>query len=106
MHETNLESTQYRRTVVLDIETLSLDTDFPKGALDALTGRVVCIGMLIADGVQLSELAIAHEDEAQILTRFWSAIHPTDLLVGFNLIEFDLAFVKRRCWICIVRPTR
>lgn len=106
MHQTNLESTQYRRTVVLDIETVSLDPNLAKGALDALTGRVVCVGMLIDDGARLVELAIASEDEVQILTEFWGAIQSTDVLVGFNLIEFDLAFLKQRSWICNVRPSR
>ena len=39
MRETNLQPTQYPRTVVLDIETVSLDPNLAKGALDALTGR-------------------------------------------------------------------
>lgn len=102
----DLEPKQYRRLVVLDIETVSLDPNLAKGALDALTGRVVCVGMLIDDGARLVELAIASEDEVQILTEFWNAIQPTDVLVGFNLIEFDLAFLKQRSWICNVRPSR
>jgi hypothetical protein len=76
MKESNLEPTHYRRTVVLDIETVSLDSNLSKGALDALAGRIVCIGMLIDDGAQITELAIAEEDEAQILTKFWATIHP------------------------------
>jgi predicted PolB exonuclease-like 3'-5' exonuclease len=106
MNETDLQITQRPRLVVLDIETVTLDKNVPKGALDALTGRVVCVGLLMDDGAQLSELAMADEDEAQILTKFWSAIHPSDTLVGFNLIEFDLPFIKKRSWLCNVRPTR
>src|ERR1019366_1436292 len=93
MNEANLQSTQYRRTVVLDIETVSLDPNLAKGALDALTGRIVCVGMLIDDGKILHEIAIAGEDEAQILTEFWGTIHPTDVIVGHNVHDFDLPFV-------------
>lgn len=106
MNESNLQSTQYRRTVVLDIETVSLDPNLTKGALDALTGRVVCIGLLIDDGARLEEMAIAGEDEAQILTEFWKTVHPTDVLVGHNVVDFDLAFIRQRSWIRGVRPTR
>jgi predicted PolB exonuclease-like 3'-5' exonuclease len=106
MAETNLQSTQYRRTVVLDIETVSLDPNLAKGALDALTGRIVCIGMLIDDGARLDEMAIAGEDEAQILTEFWGTIHPTDVIVGHNALEFDVPFLRQRSWVLNIRPTR
>jgi hypothetical protein len=53
MNETNLQPTLFRRIVVLDIETLSVNPNIAKGALDALTGRIVCIGLLIDDGSRL-----------------------------------------------------
>ena len=106
MRETNLQPTQYRRTVVLDIETVSLDPNLAKGALDALTGRIVCIAMLIDDSVRLTEMAIAAEDEAQILTEFWDTIYPTDVLVGHNALEFDIPFIRQRSWILGIRPSR
>jgi DNA polymerase III epsilon subunit-like protein len=106
MNEPNLQSTQFRRTVVLDIETVSLDPNLAKGALDALTGRIVCIGILIDDGVRLAEMAIASEDEAQILTEFWATIHPTDVIVGHNVHEFDVPFIRQRSWILGIRPSR
>ena len=52
--------TQDRRLVVLDMETVALDSGIPKGALDAMNGHIVCIGLLIDDGVRLHEVAIAH----------------------------------------------
>ena len=106
MAEANLQLTQYRRTVVLDIETVSLDPNLTKGALDALTGRIVCIGMLIDDGARVDEVAIAGEDEAQILTEFWGTIHPTDVIVGHNVHEFDVPVLRQRSWILGVRPSR
>jgi len=106
MRESSLQSTQYRRTVVVDIETVTLDPNLAKGALDALTGRIVCIGMLIDDGAQLEELTITHENEVHILTKFWATIRPTDVIVGHNVHEFDLPFIRQRSWILGIRPSR
>ena len=106
MKESSLPTNQFRRTVVVDIETVSVDARIEKGALDALTGRIVCIGLLIDDGRTISETAIAYEDELQILTEFWEAIHPTDVLVGHNVLEFDLPFIRQRSWIFGIRPSR
>jgi hypothetical protein len=106
MNQTILPSTQYRRTVVLDIETVSIDPNLAKGALDALTGRLVCVGMLIDDGAQITELAISEEDEAQILTKFWFTIRAADLIVGHNAHEFDIPFIRQRSWILNIRPSR
>jgi predicted 3'-5' exonuclease similar to PolB exonuclease domain len=106
MSEINPQATQYRRIVTLDIETVPLDPFVAKGALDALTGRVVCIGLLIDDGKGLAELAIAEEDEAQILTKFWATIQPTDLIVGHNVHEFDIPFLRQRSWVLNIRPSR
>ena len=106
MRESSLQSTQYRRTVVVDIETVTLDPNLAKGALDALTGRIVCIGMLIDDGAQLEELTITHENEVHILTKFWATIRPTDVIVGHNVHEFDIPFIRQRSWILGIRPSR
>jgi len=43
MNETNLQATQYRRMVVVDIETAPIEPNLAQGALDALTGRIVCV---------------------------------------------------------------
>lgn len=106
MIEQNLQAAPYRRIVALDIETVTLDPNVPKGALDALTGRIVCIGVLIDDGSTLKELAIASEDEAKILADFWSTVRPTDLFVGHNILDFDLCFIRQRSWILGIRPSR
>src|SRR5947207_4302392 len=99
MKEASLPANNFRRAVVVDIETLSVDPRIEKGALDALTGRIVCIGLLIDDGRNISEATIADEDELKILTEFWGTIQPTDVLVGHNVLEFDLPFIRQRSWI-------
>jgi DNA polymerase elongation subunit (family B) len=72
--------------------------DFQKrAALDALTGRVVAVGVL-SDAGQFSVLA--HEDEARVLQEFWAlcrdGVSGYHRLVGFNIHLFDLPFLIRR----------
>lgn len=93
-----------RRVVAMDIETVSLDPSDPKGALDAMTGRIVCIGLLFDDGARLNPLAICDPDERKILERFWAAIADGDVLVGHNILAFDLMFIRQRSWILGIKP--
>jgi DNA polymerase elongation subunit (family B) len=106
MNEISLQATRYRRIAVVDIETISTEPSIPKGALDGLTAQVICIGLMIDDGVRLTERAIVHEDEFKVLTEFWATIQPTDVLVGHNALEFDFPILRQRSWIHGVRPSR
>lgn len=76
-----------------------------KAALDAMTGRVLAIGMLpIAEcGAGNAECQIiGHEDEAQLLREFWvrceHEMGRLNVMVGFNTHQFDLPFLVRRSW--------
>lgn len=100
------EASEDRRTVVLDIETVALDPSDEKGALDAMTGRVVCVGMLIDDGREAKEITFAGEDEARIITGFWNALKPGDAVVGHNVLDFDIRFLQQRSWILGIQPNR
>jgi predicted PolB exonuclease-like 3'-5' exonuclease len=95
-----------RRIVVLDIETVALDPNEDKGALDALRGRIVCIGMLIDDGETVNEIALSDENERVMITEFWNMIKPSDVVVGHNVLEFDLLFIRQRSWILGIQPSR
>lgn len=95
-----------RRTVVLDIETVALDPSDEKGALDSMTGRVVCVGMLVDDGKAAKEITFAGEDEARIITGFWDALRPGDAVVGHNVLDFDIRFLQQRSWILGIQPSR
>ena len=95
-----------RRTVVLDIETVSLDEENEQGALNAMSGRVVCIGMLIDDGSVVTELQLAGKDEVAIISQFWSALTTGDVIVGHNVLDFDIRFLQQRSWILGVKPSR
>jgi hypothetical protein len=97
-------SQSVRRIVTLDIETIPLDPTDSKGALDAMTGRIVCIGLLVDDGERLSPEPICDLDERRLLERFWAALHDTDLLVGHNILGFDLMFIRQRSWILGIKP--
>ncbi len=94
------------RMVVLDIETVALDPTDDKGALDAMSGRVVCIGMLIDDGQMVSEITCADEDERRLITHFWRTVAPGDVLLGHNVLDFDLRFLRQRSWILGILPSR
>jgi uncharacterized protein YprB with RNaseH-like and TPR domain len=85
-----IRPTASRRNVTLDIETVSLDPSDDKGALSALSARIVCLGLLIDDGIEIRELALIDEDESVILRKFWQEVKPTDLLIGHNIWGFDL----------------
>jgi DNA polymerase elongation subunit (family B) len=100
------DAVQRRRIVVVDIETVTLDSTNDKGALDAMTGRVVCIGMLIDDGGTVTEITLADEDERRLVAEFWRTITPQDVLAGHNLIDFDLRFLQQRSWILGIKPSR
>src|SRR5262245_52367735 len=101
-----LQASQFRRVVVMDIETVALDPSDEKGALEALNGRVACVGLLFDDGREITEVALTDEDESSLIKAFWNVIRPTDVLIGHNLIEFDLMFLRQRSWILGIKPTR
>ena len=103
---TNFQPTESRRLVVLDIETVSLNPIDTKGALDALTGRIVCIGLLFDDGEGVTEQVLIEQDERRTLEQFWSLLQPTDVLVGHYVLGFDLPFILQRSWILQVQPSR
>jgi DNA polymerase elongation subunit (family B) len=106
MNNNNLQPTPFRRLAVVDIETVSLDPTELKGALDAMAGQIVCIGLLFDDGERITEESLTGTDEALILRRFWELVKPTDVLVGHNILDFDLPFIRQRCWIRGIVPSR
>ncbi|HLV95229.1 MAG TPA: hypothetical protein VKS44_08575 [Candidatus Acidoferrales bacterium] len=104
---------------VIDIETIPVQTlgsdladceDAVKAAsLNALTGRIVCVGMLFmrADYEADSAVAIISNDEKTILEKFWATIEQWRIagFVAHNGLAFDLPFLWRRSVIHNVKPT-
>lgn len=95
-----------QRVVVVDIETISLEPSDEEGALNALNGRVVCIGMLIDHSGGITETVLAAEKEQEIIRDFWATMRPGDLIVGHNVLDFDLRFLQQRSWILGIKPSR
>ena len=71
-----------------------------RAALDAMTGRVLAIGMLYLFNGEF--VVIEHADEAQLLREFWvrceHEMGRLNVMVGFNTHLFDLPFLVRRSW--------
>lgn len=72
-----------------------------QAALSAITGKVLCVGVLI--GPEFRDLgARTPNDEKALLEAFWlmarTAVFNGDYLVGFCCKMFDLPFLVRRSW--------
>lgn len=119
--------------IYLDLETLPPDRDdqsvsekvanctedeYRHLALDGDYGRILCIGLIverddlvIQHGVLGRERSSGkfHLDEARTLRAFWKLLQDfnprRDLLIGFNLLDFDLHFLCTRSVIKQVRPS-
>jgi 3'-5' exonuclease len=84
-----------------------------KAALSPLTGRVLAIGFKPPGGeVQVRHLVNMEDDfssERNLLSVFWRltqrAIASKELMVGHNILGFDLPFLLRRSWLLGVEPT-
>jgi hypothetical protein len=119
--------------VFLDAETLPPDKDDPlvrdhlgdwteeefrSLALNAHYGRILCIGVIIEENDKIVRQGVLgrdrqtlqlHLDEKRTLQSFWkllSGFNPhRDLLIGFNLLDFDLHFICTRSVIRQVKPS-
>jgi len=94
-----------RRLAFLDIETVGTEA-VEKAALSAVTGRVVCVGLMFDDGKELVEHNLVDADEASILRRFWALVRASDCFVGHNIAQFDLMFLRQRSWVKGIKPSR
>jgi hypothetical protein len=94
------------------------DEEFRQLALKPEFGRILCIGVIVErDGEIVTRGVLGrdratgrfHLDEARILRAFWKLVRDfddrRDLLVGFNLLDFDLHFICTRSVIRRVRPS-
>lgn len=94
------------------------DEEFRQLALKPEFGRILCIGLIVErDGEVVTRGVLGrdrvtgrfHLDEARILRAFWKLVRDfddrRDLLVGFNLLDFDLHFIYTRSVIRQVKPS-
>jgi len=102
------------RRMVLDIETIPaadevLDADeAKKAALDALSGRIICIGSIVLDEFKAqSASSIVSDDEPELLREFWSKLRSENVksFVAHNGLSFDLPYIWKRSVINQVKPS-
>jgi predicted PolB exonuclease-like 3'-5' exonuclease len=102
------------KRLVLDIETVPISNgvlsaeESKKAALDALTGRIVCIGLLTVDEFRAqSAVAYVSEDEASLLREFWATLKKENVrsFVAHNGLSFDLPYIWKRSVIHQIRPS-
>lgn len=80
--------------------------DFESGdgaALDAMSGRVLLVGMLING----ESVHVHDDDESRLLRRTWDLLESNrqDRIVGHNVINFDARFLVRRSFaLCVGVP--
>lgn len=120
-----------KRIITIDIETLPIDEPmesnlfweneegFRSTALDGALGRILCIGYNEQDenGKSIAHGCFGWNDnnqrfemnEAKLLTKFWDYLKGfnlnKDLIIGHNILSFDLPFIKKRSLIHDVKPT-
>lgn len=93
---------------------------FGETALSGSLGKLLCVGLAIdANGKaekpcvcgQDSATKKFHLDEAKTLAQFWNHLKRIefdprrDVIVGHNILGFDLPFLYRRSMICGVKPS-
>lgn len=96
----------------------TFDQYFRDLALDAATGRVLTIGVILEEDGRIVHrgnfgrdrtTGDFHLDEARTLSGFWNFLREfnpkSDLIIGHNVIEFDLLFLYRRSAIKNVFPS-
>ncbi len=110
-----------QRILYFDIETVPTDHGFvhgkPRGAdepeeqyikrlsLSAVTARVLCIGFALEPPPD-APAEILSGDETAILKQFWALVERSDLLIGHNVLDFDLKFIVQRSTIHRIKPSR
>lgn len=94
------------------------DEEYRRLALDGDYGRILCVGLIVErDGLVIRRGTLGRErdtgefhlEEARTLRAFWKLLRDfdprRDLLIGFNLLDFDLHFICTRSVIRRVKPS-
>jgi 3'-5' exonuclease len=103
------------RRMVVDIETVPASFECGewdedrrrKAALDAITGRIVCIGTMLVEDYRANKATVfVGENESNLLRGFWSLLLEckTQRFIAHNGMSFDLPYLWRRSVILNVRP--
>jgi len=94
---------------------------FEETALSGSLGKLLCIGLMIDEGGKSGNPCVCgqdnktkqfHSDEARTLKSFWNYLERIDfnvnrdLIVGHNILGFDLPFLYHRSMIYGIQPSR
>ncbi|MBC7796428.1 MAG: hypothetical protein H7Z37_06125 [Pyrinomonadaceae bacterium] len=94
---------------------------FGETALQGSLGKLLCIGLAIDNDGRAEKPCVCgqdkatnklHLDEAKTLTQFWNHLKRIefdpnrDLIIGHNILGFDLPFLYQRSMVCGVKPSR
>ena len=74
------------KQVLFDIETTHLN---------AFQGRIICISVMNANTKEMESCTL--EDEKQLLEWTMEVFKRTDEVIGFNIEDFDIDFLIKRC---------
>lgn len=107
-----------------DIENAKLDflieTAFKETALRGSLGRLLCVGLIVEEDGKLLHQGVFGQDrethefhlnESRTLTQFWNFLKRLrfnpyrDLIIGHNVLGFDLPFLYQRSMIFSVNPS-
>ena len=82
----------------LDVETNGLEGElFSIAVFDGEVGKVFLVAESSLDDEQMD--IVCYPSEAQLLVAFmaWLHQHDPDLVIGWNVVNFDLDYLERRC---------
>ena len=86
------------------------DEEFRKRALKGITGQIVSIAWTIGNNeIDSLTTGIEATTEEMLLYMFFDLLERHDQLprfrwIGHNSIDFDLRYLKQRCWINNIKP--
>jgi hypothetical protein len=100
-----INSTQSKRTVGLDIQTIDTNQPEPNCGRSHGTEIIVAIGVFVNDGMEVTEDSFTDASEIDMLRRFWRLVRPHDVFVGHGIAN-QLAFLRRRSWELGLIPSR
>lgn len=71
-------------------------------SLDGAFGQILCI----VYAINMEEPRVLRGNEVDILNRFWEICADADLLVGHNILDFDLKFIVQRSIVHKIQPSK
>jgi predicted PolB exonuclease-like 3'-5' exonuclease len=74
-------------------------------SLSAATAKILCLAYTLEPPVDAT-VDVLHGDERAILHGFWKLATEAHLLVGHNVLDFDLRFICQRSIIHQIKPSR